>query len=152
MTTINADAKVIRAFFTANPDLTPEGDKTVGPNSAGKGRISQGAREVYFAQHPDQTFLEHDSKAKKVSTIDLTYVHTQPSGRKVNKTVTLPLSEVRDLVPDAPRQGRVGKAMLEAASVAYASKAAATAPKGKKAPSKPKAAKVEAAPEVTESE
>lgn len=118
---VPADSKTVRSYFLENPKFVPEGDKTVGPKSAGRGRISQPAREVFAKKTGVVGFYEKPSKVKSVpQTVTLTYKHVQPSGRKVNKTVDLSMTEVRTLLgPEAPQRGRLSAASLEAASVAY---------------------------------
>ncbi len=119
---VPADSKTVRAYFNENPNKVPDGDKTVGPKSAGRGRISQPARAVFAKETGVTEFYEKPSKGKtEPQTVTLTYRHTQPSGRKVKKSVDLTMTEVRGLLgPEAPQRGRLSAASLEAAGEAYA--------------------------------
>lgn len=116
---VQADSKAVRAFFVENPDLIPEGDKTVGQNSAGRGRISKEARAVFTEKNPGAVFFERKVNGPQMVTI--TYKHEQPSGRKVNKKVDLLMKDVRGLLGnEAPQRGRLSAGHLAAAGEAYA--------------------------------
>src|SRR5262245_50194705 len=101
----------VRAWFAENPERTPEGDKSVGPASAGRGRVSAPARAVFT----EATGREALVGRKPEATVSLKYVHVQPSGRKVTKTATLTPKELRALVPNAPQRGVLSAAHIAAA-------------------------------------
>ena len=117
---MNATTKAVREFFSENPDLVPAGDKTVGPESAGRGRVSADAKRIFAEKNPDVTFVEGPA-AKPVVT--LTYKHTQPSGRKVNKTATVKASDLRAVVAfdgqPVPERGKLSAAHMERASANF---------------------------------
>ena len=106
----------VREFFANHPDLVPEGDKTVGAAAAGRGRVSAQAKAI-FTEQTGRPFVEGDAAAK---VVNLTYVHTQPSGRKVKRTAQVTPSQLRALVPNAPQRGVLSRAHIEAAGEAYA--------------------------------
>lgn len=115
---INADTKAVRSFFNENPNLIPTGDKTVGPDCSGKGRVSAQVKTIFAAHNPNSVFVEGEAN-KVVSTISLTYKHEQKSGRKVNKVVNLSSMEVRALA-GAGARGRLSAQHLAQAGEAYA--------------------------------
>lgn len=109
----------VRTFLTANPDLIPEGS-TVGD----RGRLSQAVKDVYVAHHPDTEIVKAPTVVQKNVTKTLTYTHIQPSGKKVKKTVDLPVAEIRALAGAKP-VGRLSAAAMEKAGEAYAAQAKA---------------------------
>lgn len=130
------NSSAVRQFFTDNPGLVPEGDKTVGtpPEIGFRGRVSAKAKQIFAEKNPNTVFAEGKSAPKNAATQTLTYQHRQPSGRTVKKTVDLPLSEIRSLAGDAAAtRGRLTPAALEAAGNAYAKQVARNAKKVQKA-------------------
>lgn len=159
MTKINAAASAyeVRSFFVENPKMVPAGDKTVGRNPGEhRGRLSVAAREV-FTEATGKTYVTGTAGVKPEKMISLSFTYTQPSGKKVNKTETLSLSEVRSLAGDAAKgNGRLSAKAIEAAANARGEQMT-KAGKAKKAAAKPKkatAAAVTPEPEtvVTDSE
>lgn len=111
----------VRAFFAENPALVPDGDKSVGAASAGRGRVSAPARAAFT----EATGREALVGRKPEATVALSYVHVQPSGRKVTKVANVSPKDLRALVPNAPERGVLSKAHLAAAGEAYAKQVSA---------------------------
>lgn len=147
-------AAEVREWFNAHPKSVPEGDKSVGKESKGRGRISPAALKVYFNSHKDAEYAKSTVKAS-AKTVDLVVPMTDKAGRKrPDLHVTLPLSEVRTLAGQpTDTRGRVSADTLAKAAEAYAvQKRAENAGKAKtrKPNSKPAETNVEAVETVSE--
>jgi hypothetical protein len=129
--TVPATAKDVRSFYAdpANADrlanLSEAAQRTVvvTDGKAPRGRIHPEAREDFNSDRkPSQQYNEGAPK-----TVTLTYKHTQPSGRKVNKKVAVSEVEARTLAGEvAGKRGPLSKAALVAAGEALGAQVAAS--------------------------
>lgn len=118
----------VRSFFAANPArldaLSEAAQKTVRADADGnfpKGRIHPEARADFNSDHKGKAAYKEGA----VRTVELAYVHVQPSGRKVRKTVNLPVEAIRGLAAENDpnligARGPLSKAAIEAAAEQYA--------------------------------
>ena len=149
----NVTAREVREWFAKHQSKVPAGDKSVGTDSKGRGRLSPEAIKVY--ETATKNTYEQGHAPAKTREMTLSVPMRDKNGRnRPSKSVTLTVSEVRKLAGNTATRGRISAADKAKAAEAYAEQLKAeNAGKARKSRTKKTAeSKPAETPEATQSE